>query len=82
MITAVVISILTCAAMILAVLFLPKLRIGKISLGSYWVATIIGALLLLATGSVKLKTVLAALLADTAINPLKILVLFISMALL
>lgn len=82
MITAIVISVLTCVAMILAVLFVPKLRIGKISLGSYWVATLIGAILLIATGTVKLRTVLGALVADTAINPLKILVLFISMALL
>ena len=82
MIAAIVISVLTCIAMILAVLFVPKLRIGKFSLGSYWVATLLGAFLLIATGTVKLHAVLGALVADTAINPLKILVLFISMALL
>ncbi len=82
MIMAIVISVLTCVAMILAVLFVPKLRIGKLSLGSYWVATLLGACVLLLTGTVRLETVLGALLADTAINPLKILVLFISMALL
>lgn len=82
MITAIIISVLTCVAMILAVLFVPKLRIGRFSFGSYWVATLIGAILLIATGTVKLREVLGALVADTAINPLKILVLFISMALL
>ena len=38
--------------------------------------------MLLATGSVKLSCVASALIADTAINPIKILVLFISMTIL
>ena len=79
---AIIISALTCIAMILAVLFVPKIRIGRLSLGSYWVATLVGAAALLLTGTVDLKTVVSALLADTAVNPLKILVLFISMTLL
>ena len=76
------ISALTCIAMICAVLFFPKIKIGKLSFGSYWAVTLSGAALLLLTGSVDFGTVGSALLADTAINPLKILVLFISMTLL
>lgn len=76
------ISALTCIAMICAVLFFPKIKIGKLSFGSYWVVTLIGAGLLLLTGSVDLSTVGGALFANTAINPLKILVLFISMTVL
>lgn len=76
------ISALTCIAMICAVLFFPKIKIGKLSLGSYWVITLLGAGVLLLTGSVDFSTVGGALFADTAINPLKILVLFISMTVL
>ena len=79
---SIIISAATCVAMIVAVLFYPKINIGRISLSSYWVVTLVGAILLLSTGAVELQGVISALLADTAINPLKILVLFISMTLL
>ncbi|MBR5120628.1 MAG: hypothetical protein IKV02_06485 [Clostridia bacterium] len=82
MLLSIIISGVTCLAMILAVLFYPKINIGRVSLGSYWVVTALGAILLLLTGAVDPRSVLDALLADTAINPLKILVLFISMTLL
>ena len=78
----IIISALTCIAMICAVLFFPKIKIGRLSFGSYWVVTLLGAVLLLLTGSVDFSTVGGALFADTAINPLKILVLFISMTVL
>ena len=77
-----VISIVTCTLMVLAVLFFPKIKIGKFSVGSYWVATLLGALALLLTGCVSLTSVAKALLADTAINPIKILALFISLTIL
>lgn len=79
---SIIISAAACVAMIVAVLFYPKINIGRISLSSYWVVTLVGAILLLSTGAVELPGVISALLADTAINPLKILVLFISMTLL
>ena len=82
MLTAIIISALTCLAMIMAVLFFPKLRLGKLALGSYWVITLLGAALLLIFKTVELDTVGSALVADNAINPLKILVLFISMTVL
>ncbi|MBR6794040.1 MAG: hypothetical protein IKM48_06790 [Clostridia bacterium] len=82
MLTFVVIASLTCFVMILAVLFFPKVKLGRVSLGTYWLITLIGALLLLVLGSVKVDTVLSSLFADTAVNPLKILVLFISMTVL
>lgn len=82
MIVAITISAITCLAMIMAVLFFPKIRLGKLELSSYWLITLAGAFLLLLTRTVALSTVTSALFADTAINPLKILVLFISMTLL
>ena len=79
---AITVAVLTCLFMIMAVLFFPKIRIGKFFFSSYWVITLIGASLLLITGTVGIKAVGSALVADTAINPIKILVLFISMTVL
>ena len=79
---SIVIAAATCLAMIAAVLFFPKVNIGRISLSSYWVVTAVGATLLLLLGAVDIGTVGVSLVADTAINPLKILVLFISMTVL
>ena len=82
MIFAISVGGLTCLAMIMAVLFFPKIKLGKLSLSSYWVITLIGALVLLVSSTVDIGALGAALIADTAINPVKILVLFISMTLL
>lgn len=82
MITALVISAVTCLLMVLAVLFYPQIKIGKVAIGSYWVVTLLGAAVLLLTGCVELPSLGAALVADSAINPIKILVLFISMTIL
>ena len=79
MITAITIAALTCLLMILAVLFFPKIKIKNLSLGSYWVITLVGAAVLLLVKAVDITRVKDALFADTAINPLKILVLFISL---
>ncbi len=76
------IALLTCAAVIGGVLFVPKIRVGKFALDSYPVAALCGALCLLLFGHLSFSSVLSAFTADTAVNPLKILVLFISMTLL
>ena len=82
MIPAIIISAVTCLLMILAVLFYPKVNIKGLSLGTYWMVTLTGAAVLLISGTVDIGVVGSALVADNAINPLKILVLFISMTLL
>ncbi len=68
--------------MIGAVLFFPKIKLGKIAVDSYWVVTIAGAIVLICASCVKFDVLFPALVADTAINPIKILVLFISMTIL
>ena len=79
---AISIAAVTCIAMIAAVLFFPTIRIKKFSVASYWVVTLIGATVLLVSGVADIKRVGSAMIADTAINPIKILVLFISMTIL
>ncbi|MCM1295359.1 MAG: SLC13 family permease [Muribaculaceae bacterium] len=68
--------------MILSILFFPKLKIRKITVDTYWLITLVGAALVLIFGGADVQKVGEALIADTAINPLKILVLFLSMTVL
>lgn len=71
-----------CAVMIGLIIFYPRARIGKFSFDTYWPVALLGGLLLLVFGFVDPPELLAALTADTAINPLKIAVLFLSMTVL
>lgn len=82
MIPAIIICALTCAAMIASVLFFPTIKIGKLKLDSYWCIALVGALALILSGLAKIADVIEGLTANTAMNPLKILVLFISMTIL
>ena len=82
MLTSVLISAITCLVMILGVLFFPKIRVGKGGVASYWVIALIGALLLVVFGQTDFQRIGSALMTDNAINPLKILILFISMTIL
>ena len=82
MLFAITIAAVTCLTMIAAVLFFPTVKIKRLSLASYWIVTLIGACVLLFSQVVDVKAIGAAIVADNAINPLKILVLFISMTIL
>ena len=82
MIVSLIICGITCIAMILCILFFPKIKIGRISIDTYWIVTLVGAAILLACGKADIVTVGKALVSDTAINPVKILVLFLSMTML
>jgi len=82
MVAALIIFIITIVAMIASVLFFPKIKIGKLHIDTYWLITLSGAVILLCCGLADIKAVGQALIADTAINPLKILALFLSMTVL
>ena len=72
----------TCLLMILGVLFLPKIRIGKIRIDTYWIVVLVGAAVVLLCGQADVAEIGSAMIANTAVNPIKILVLFISMTIL
>ena len=77
-----IISAATCLCMIVGVLFFPKIKLGKLSLGTYWVVVLIGAVIVLLCGQVDVAEIVGAMVANTAVNPVKILVLFLSMTVL
>ncbi len=82
MIGSIIIVALTCLSMILCVLFKPQIKFGRIEIDSYWVVVMFGAIAVTAFGLIDLRTLWESLTANSAINPIKILVLFISMTVL
>ncbi len=77
-----IIALATCLAMILLILIKPSLKIGKKNYSTYWMVAIMGAIVLLCTKCISPREVLNGLTNNSSINPLKILVLFISMTVL
>ncbi|MDD4124581.1 MAG: ArsB/NhaD family transporter [Eubacteriales bacterium] len=82
MLITAVIGTVSCFAMVIGVFFKPKLFFGKIGVDTYWLFPLMGALTLIAAGKCKISSLVSSLTADTAINPVKILILFISVTVL
>lgn len=74
-----IVAVVMCVTLIASILFKPNVTIKGISFGTYWMVALTGALVLLLTQSISVKEIVEGLLADSAINPLKILVLFLAM---
>ncbi len=74
-------SLLTVLATAALALFEPLLHPKHLSVRIYWIAPLAGALILLFTGQITFSRALDGLLADSAVNPIKILILFFSMTL-
>lgn len=82
MIPTIIISGITFILVTLSILFFPKVRIGKFTISTYWVISLIGAVILLATQLAPISEVFSELTSNSSINPLKIIVLFFSMTIL
>ena len=82
MIATLIISCLTFIAVTLSILLFPKIRIGKISISTFWVISLVGASILLIAQLVPIKEVFNQLTSNTTINPIKIIILFFSMTVL
>lgn len=78
---ALLIAAIAVVVMIGLVFFKPSVRVGKAIVSIYWAAPLAGALLLLLCGYITPLQVWQGLTADSEVNPLKILVLFLSMTL-
>lgn len=79
--SALMIAVIACVVMIGLVFFKPSVRMGKYAVSVYWLAPLAGALALMIFGFVTPVQVWAGLTADSEVNPIKILVLFLSMTL-
>ena len=79
MILTTIIACLSIIGMIGCILFYPSVKIKKIHLNTYWIVTLLGALLMICCQLVPLDDFYQTLISDAEINPLKILILFFSM---
>lgn len=77
----VIIAAVTALAMILSVLFKPYLSFGKIKIGLYVIICFLGAIAELSFGGLSVGDAVDGITANSAVNPLKILALFLSMTL-
>lgn len=72
--------IICAVGILLSTLFNLRLRIGKIGFSLYWLIPLVIAIVLLCFGGVDVKEVWEQFTSDSEVNPLKILVLFLSMS--
>ena len=79
--TATIIAATTALLMILSVLFKPYLSVGKYKVGLYVVVCFFGAVAELLFDGLSFSDALSGITADSSVNPLKILALFLSMTL-
>ena len=81
MIASILIAALTCIVMILGILLFPQIKIKKLTLDTYWIVPLVGAVVTVAAGLVGVESLESAFTDSSAINPVKILLLFLSMTL-
>lgn len=79
MIVPILIFSATCLAVILSILFLPTISLFGKKINTYWFVALLGGILTVLFGGMSPIDIGKELIADSAINPLKILVLFLSM---
>ena len=81
MIPTIIIAVTTFVLVILSILLFPHIKIGRFRLDTYWIIALLGAIILLAASLAPIEEVGKQLTSKSAINPIKILVLFFSMTL-
>lgn len=82
MLATIIIAILTCLSLILSILFFPKIKIKNKEINTYWIIGLLGALFMILFQCISFDSVLKSLTSNSSVNPLKILMLFISMTIL
>ncbi len=78
----IVVAVLSCIGVLLLVLIRPYVKIKGHKVAIYYLPALVGAIILMAVKNVDFSFVASSFTENTAVNPLKILVLFISMTIL
>jgi arsenical pump membrane protein len=80
MFLTVTVSAIICIGIIMSILFFPAIKFKNIVISTYWVIALVSAIFLLKSAG--FGNILKTLANSSGINPLKILILFISMSVL
>lgn len=78
----IIISILTVGLLLLAVIFIPEIKVKNIKIETFWIAALMGAFMMIVFGKIHLEEMIREITNHSSMNPLKILIIFISMTLL
>ncbi len=81
MTSVLIIAAVTCVLLMIVAFFKPSVTIRKTSVSIFWIVPFLGALAMILTDNAGLNEIFTAFTSDSAVNPLKILILFISMTL-
>ncbi len=79
MILTAILSVVTILAMVVSIFRFPVIRFGRFQIGGYCFFALAGAIMLLLCGSVSVRDAVTGIFADSDVNPVKILILFLSM---
>src|SRR5574344_1073838 len=82
MVSVIIISAISICLMILLIVFFPKIKIRGKEFQTFYIPPLLGAIIIIIANLVDIQTVYSSLTSTSTINPLKILILFISMTLL
>ena len=81
MLLSVILCSITVFFMVLSIIVKPYIAVGKLKIGLYSIIAFIGAMLCIISGALPLSVAISGITKNTAVNPLKILTLFISLSL-
>lgn len=82
MLATIGISIVSILGMFACLIFCPSLKIGRVKLQTFYMAPLLGAIIILCFHLVDYASLWESLTSSSGINPLQILVLFLSMSIL
>ncbi len=82
MLTSIIISIITIIALIISIIFIPSMKIKKVEFQTFWIVAVVGALLIILTKCITVEEAISTIIDKKGINPIEILILFISMSIL
>ena len=80
MILSIIVSITVCLFIVVTSIVKPNFSVGRIKINFYWIIALLGALVLLISKNVDVKEWWNLLTKSEAINPIQILILFLSMS--
>lgn len=78
----IILAVLTCVTLILSIIKFPTIKIGTKTIETFWIIALVGALLMIATASIPVAHLIENLTTNSAINPIKIIVLLLSLSML
>lgn len=81
MTTVLIIAAVTCVLLMVVAFLKPSVTIKNATVPIFWVVPFLGAVAMILTGNVSVNDIVTSFTSDSAVNPLKILILFISMTL-